>query len=424
MPESTRKNVTRDPLRVLVAGGGVAAAEFVIALRQLVGDEVELTLLSPQDRLTYRPLSVAAPFANGNGTRSYSLDRLAADFGAYRRPDTLSWVAPSAHTAFTGAGDALGYDVLVVATGARREPAFEHALTFRGYEDSAELRAPVEQAERERGSRIAFVASPGCGWTLPVYELALMTAHRAPRAELTLITPEERPLELFGSAASDDVAALLAAAAIRFEPGADPDVPEPGRVVVGAGRDDVVCDHVIALPRLRGPAIRGLPCDDDGFLPTTSFGHVIGVRDVYAAGDGTTFPIKQGGVACQQADVVAQVIARRAGADVTPSGYRPTLRGVLLTGDRSRWLRHAAPRHGQEASEAAGHSLWWPPSKVAGRFLAPYLGEAVAQAASPGTGRAVITTGRDGGHVELVTLDRAPNRARSDGPTPRPRVAG
>lgn len=409
MRESNRTRAGVSALKVLVAGGGVAAAELLIALRALADDSVDVTLLCPQDALTYRPLAVAAPFGR-NGTQSHSIDKLAADFGAARVRGELAWVSPSAHTAFTSDESSLAYDVLVVATGARREPAFEHALTFRGYEDSEEMRALVEDLEEGRASRVAFVATPGAGWSLPIYELALMTAAHVPDAELVIVTREERPLAMFGVTASDDVARMLEDAGIAFEGSARPDVPEAGRVSLGPGGRELRCDRVVALPRLHGLEIQGLPADEEGFLRTTSFGHVLGVKDVYAAGDGTSFPIKQGGVACQQADVVAEVIARRAGANLTPTGYRPTLRGVLLTGDRSRWLRHDAPRHDPETSDAADHFLWWPPSKIAGQFLAPYLGEAVAAERSSVVGRAVITTGRDNGMVELVTLDQ-PSRS-------------
>lgn len=398
-----------DPLRVLIAGGGVAAAELLIALRACAGDRVDITLLCPDDELTYRPLSVTAPFGFGSAVR-HPIERLAADFGAQRVKGSLSWVAPSAHTAFTDDGS-LEYDVLVMATGARRTAAFEHVLTFRGYEDSEEMRELVRDAEQGRAADIAFVVPPHAGWSLPLYELALMTAHRARAAghqppRLTIVTPEERPLEVFGDTASAEVASMLAEQGIVFEGGAEPAVPEPGLVQLRPGGRALASDPVVALPRLTGPAIRGLPADDDGFLRTTPFGHVLGAHDVYAAGDGTSFPIKQGGVACQQADVVAEVIARRAGVDVTPSGHRPVLRGVLLTGNGPRWLRHSAPRNAPESSDASDGFLWWPPSKVAGEYLAPYLGEAVA---GPGTGvqgRAVISTGRDGGGVQLVTVEQ------------------
>ena len=67
----------------------------------------------------------------------------------------------------------------------------------------------------------------------------------------------------------------------------------------------------------------GCPRTRDGFLVTDAHARVRGVPDVYAAGDVTAFPIKQGGIACQQADAAAEHIAARAGAPVEPTRSRP-----------------------------------------------------------------------------------------------------
>ncbi|HEX2103833.1 MAG TPA: hypothetical protein VHF51_09290 [Solirubrobacteraceae bacterium] len=99
-------------------------------------------------------------------------------------------------------------------------------------------------------------------------------------------------------------------------------------------------------------------------------GQVAGTDTVRAAGDATTFPVEQGGVAAQQADAAAEAIAARAGAEVEPRPFRPVLRGVLLTGRGQRWMR--GPRDTDEGA-AARHALFWPPTKIAGRYLAPYL---------------------------------------------------
>src|SRR5262249_5119732 len=97
-------------------------------------------------------------------------------------------------------------------------------------------------------------------------------------------------------------------------------------------------------------------------------------------GDMTTFPVKQGGIAAQQADVVAAAIAARAGADVVPEPFDPVLRGLLLTGGAPAFLR--AELHGGRAdtSSVADEALWWPPGKIAARYLAPFL----ASHAEPG----------------------------------------
>ena len=48
--------------------------------------------------------------------------------------------------------------------------------------------------------------------------------------------------------------------------------------------------------------------------------------DIFAAGDATDQPVKQGGLATQQADAAAELIAAEAGARVTPQPFRRVLR--------------------------------------------------------------------------------------------------
>jgi hypothetical protein len=49
---------TTDPFRVVIAGGGVAALEAALALRELTGERVRTTLLSPEPEFVYRPMRV------------------------------------------------------------------------------------------------------------------------------------------------------------------------------------------------------------------------------------------------------------------------------------------------------------------------------------------------------------------------------
>jgi sulfide:quinone oxidoreductase len=49
------------------------------------------------------------------------------------------------------------------------------------------------------------------------------------------------------------------------------------------------------------------------------------------------------------------------------------LRGMLLTERWARFLRRDASGTGGDDSAVAGHALWWPPTKIAGRELAGYL---------------------------------------------------
>ncbi len=217
----------------------------------------------------------------------------------------------------------------------------------------------------------------GVAWSLPAYELALMTAGRARKEghspELVIYTPEREPLAAFGHRASREVEAVLDRAGVRLVRAVTAEVTPGGELVVPFEETPLRFERVVALPRLEGTAPAGVPCDRDGFIPIDGHGAVRGVDAVYAAGDGTDFAIKQGGIAAAQADAVAESIAQRAGVQIDPRPFVPTLQGKLLTGDDARFLRAEPGSGGAAASTASSTPLWWPGTKVAARYLAPYL---------------------------------------------------
>jgi sulfide:quinone oxidoreductase len=284
----------------------------------------------------------------------------------------LRAVDPIGRRVLCADGDAVHYDALLLALGARTEEAVPGALTFRGPQAGAHLQKALEALPLGVPLRIAFAASPHTAWTLPLYELALMTARWGIERGLTLetwvVTYEHQPLIMFGEDASSSVAELLAEAGVRLWTGAFAEAVEDGRLWVGI-EGGLPVDLAVALPRPVGHAIPGVPSDDDGFVEVDDHGRVRELDDVYAAGDMTARPLKQGGLATQQADVAAAAIAAAAGAEVETPPYRPVLRAMLLTGGRPRYLRHTARDHGLSAVDAP----WWPPHKIAGRELAPYL---------------------------------------------------
>ncbi len=363
------------PARVVIAGGGVAALETLIALRDLARGRVDITLVAPDASFTYRPMTVAEPFAKGHA-RSYDLADIAKRFDARLVPDTLAEVAPQEQAIRTGGGKVIPYDHLVLATGARATAAYSHAITFGEDREEEALHGLLRDAEEGYAKRIAFVVPTEPTWTLPLYELALMTAREAwsmgaDWVKLIFITPESRPLAIFGGAASETVADLLAGAGIEFMGSAYTTV-EHGHLVVDPGGRRIDVNRVVSLPRLEGLQIPGVPVDAAGFVPVDPHGCVAGLQHVYAAGDGTAFPIKQGGLATQQADAVAETIAEAVGAPIVAEPFRPVLRGMLLTGGDNRYMRNAIAG-GAGEGKVANHALWWPPSKIAGRYLAPFL---------------------------------------------------
>ena len=367
---------TRKP-RVVIAGGGVAGIETLLALRALAGDRVQIEIVAPEREFVYRPLAVAGPFDLGDPPR-FELAAIARDLRATHHQDAIVAVRATKRIALTRAGAEVPYDVLVVTSGAEPEAAIPGAFTYRGFEDNARLRTLIDEFRGDGGGRsIAFAVPSGTTWPLPIYELALITAaqiraHEKDSVVVKLVTPEASPMGLFGRQASDAVALLLVSRGIEVRTSTHPvEFASSSLTVVPEGR--VPASRVVALPRLRGRAPMGVPQDADGFIPVDPYGLVQELPDVYAAGDVTASSIKQGGIATQQADAVASVIAARFGAPVEPKEFRPVLRGMLLTGDGARFMRAEVTGGQGERSEVSSEVLWFPEGKIAGRHLSPYL---------------------------------------------------
>jgi sulfide:quinone oxidoreductase len=364
---------------VVIAGGGVAGLEALLALHALAGDRVELTLVSPSPDFVYRPLAVAEPFALGHRRRT-PLVEAARDTSATFVQASIAAVDAAARTITLGDGSTLAYDALVLATGAAAEPAFGKVNVF-NWDDSCDAEAIgglLRDLEEGYSPRLAIVVPPGPGWPLPAYELALLISADARGMgmdpEITLVTPEQAPLAIFGSRAVEVVTEELDKAGVKVELGAyaELDTGPPRALVLRPSGRRLEVNRVLALPRLRGRRVEGIPADPDGFVTVDPHGRIAGLDGVWAAGDGIAFPIKFGGLAAEQADAAAADIAANAGAHVERTPFRPVLRGRLLTSSGPRYMRYDASGGGGEG-EATTHTLWWPPSKVNGRYIAPWL---------------------------------------------------
>jgi sulfide:quinone oxidoreductase len=351
--------------RVVIAGAGVGGLEAALAIRALAGPAVAIELIAPETAFVYRALTVAEPFGYRRALR-VPLAWMEATHGVVHRRDRVVAVHPKLREVELDDGERLAYDVLVVAVGARPEAWLPGAVSFAGATAVPHVREVLDQLAAGTVERIAF-ATPDAGWTLPAYELALLTAgwcsdHGITGAELSVLTPEREPLEAFGRAAAHTVRDLLGDRGIAFHGGHVP-----------ATADDVDADTVVALPALRRTPVPGLPADERGFLPVDEYARVVGVPHVFGVGDATDQPIKQGGLATQQADAAASVIAHDLGAPVEPEPFRAVLRGLLLGGMSPAFLRRD-----ERGGVAAFDALWWPPTKVAGRRLGPYLADMAA----------------------------------------------
>jgi sulfide:quinone oxidoreductase len=375
---------------VVIAGGGIAATEAALALRDLAGDRVNITLVAPNDELVYRPMTVGEPFGHAKAAR-IQLDRIAEEHGIDLVKDSFARVDRHSRTAHTESGRQLHYDALMLCLGACVQPRFQHAITIDDRALDEQLHGLVQDVEEGYVKSLAFIVPGRRAWPLPIYELALMTAARAAdmnvELAITLLTPEQTPLEVFGAGASQGVAALLDQAGVQLINAADCDVPRNGQIMisqvgsgrawerlsVGHGPRELEVDRIVAAPELVGPRVRGIPGGVNGFIPIDPHCQVRGVQRIYAAGDATDFAIKFGGAAAQQADTAARSIAALAGAPVSPTPFHPVIRGVLMTGEKPRYLSaRVTGGHGFN-SQITNAPTWSPVNKIDAHYLAPYL---------------------------------------------------
>jgi sulfide:quinone oxidoreductase len=367
---------TGRPLHVLIAGGGVAGLEALLALKQHAEERVSIELLAMETQFWYRPLAVAEPFGLGR-VHGLDLGSVADDCGALLTLGKLESVDSEGHVARTSAGAELAYDVLLIAVGARPVAAVPGAFTFRGPTDTDAFRSLLDKLAEGKARRIAFALHGAVSWPLPLYELALQTASLLARdrtpVDVVVVTHEEAPLQLFGPAASSAMAGLLADQQIQLRTSSYPVAFADGSLLLTPDAE-LEADWVVALPRLEAPVIAGIPGDTQGFVATDGSGRIHGIGDVFAAGDVTAFPVKQGGLAAQQADAAAEAIAVLAGAEFTAEPFRPVLRGLILTGGAPLFARVELGR-AAAPSPISTDALWWPPGKIVGRYLAPFLGE-------------------------------------------------
>jgi sulfide:quinone oxidoreductase len=363
--------------RVVIVGGGVASMEAALALRELAGERVAVEIYSPRREFVYRPYAVGEPFGAAR-VKTYDLASLAGRCGAECHPDSIASVDTKARLVTTHDGVSVPYDFLLLAAGASRLWPVPGATTFWGIADSGDVDAVMERIRAGEVRRVAFTMPGVDSWALPMYELALLSQARVASegtegVGMTIVTPEDTPLQLFGRGASEGVAALLKERGIEVMTGTHPVRFRDGRLQTVPG-DPLAFDAVISLPRLEGRAVRGVLHDPDGFARVDEHCRVLKEERIYAAGDITSFPVKQGGIAAQQADVAAESIAAEVGAAIVPRTFDPVLRGVLWTGYAPVYLQGwLAGGHGETSTMSERPPWEEGTQKIVARYLTPFL---------------------------------------------------
>lgn len=376
----------RLPRRIVIVGGGFAAVEALLALRALLRERAQITLVATGERFAHRSATSGESFnLAARPVQTYSLTEIAGDAQARFLHGRVEAVAPAVRTLRLDSGTMLRYDSLILALGARARAVIPGALTFRGQRDLPQILGLLSELRERRLRQIVFAIPSGCAWPLPLYELAMLTAayaeDRGVEAEISLVSPAYAPLEIFGAEASEIVRRLLVERGVRFVGSSIPaSIRGDGALQLHFG-GVVPADQVVCSPQLLGPRVAGVPGRWWGFVPVDGQGRVEGLENVYAAGDMTSFPVKQGGAAAHQAEVIASVIAAEEGAKVqVPLPTDPgravearLLRGAKALAMRARLEASLAGRSAQAASVTPLHGPMH--EKASGRYLNAYLAE-------------------------------------------------
>lgn len=354
-----------------IIGGGVAALEAMLALNAISYSGADVHLFSPNSKFVLKPLAVASGFGRG-GLLNFDLPKLAATAGATFHDSSVSEVITERQVIRLSDDSGFKYDYLIASQGTESLWCVPGAINYPGPAGNQAVTEALTTLRDREDAKVVVALPEGGTWPLPVYELALLiAAELGSGASLTIVTPEKSPLELFGKAATEKVSALLQEKNIETILETAPAEFRDGVLVATDGRE-VKADLAVAIPLLTGRRIPGLPYDRQGFIPVDDFGQIHEHSREFAAGDVTSFPIKFGSLAAEQADVAVAAIAAAAWGVAAPKPFKPVYRGTLVTAEG---LVDLGPGAGSSELYA-----WDPAEKINGKFLTPFL-----KAADPAT---------------------------------------
>jgi NADH dehydrogenase FAD-containing subunit len=344
-----------DRQRIVILGAGFAGLETAFLLRMRMRDQANLTVVSERETFTFRPNTIYVPF--GADPADLVVD-LAKPF--QRRHvsfvgDRVAVVDPDAHTVRLAGGGEVGYDKLVVATGADMRPGeipglAEHAATIWTPESMLKVgdrfQRVLADARAGRRSRVLFLIPPNNKCAGPLYEIVLMfetwlrREHARDHVEITWSTFEQTFIQAFGPRLHDVVSTEFAQRGIdgHTDEIVTEIAPATAHYRDGSTR---AFDHLIAFPPyVAAVRYESLPSDDRGFIqtePTTR--QVAGHPDIYAPGDAGDFPVKQAFLAFLQADTVAEHIAASAGMHPFEKPFDPVSMCIMEMFDKATFAQ-------------------------------------------------------------------------------------
>ena len=326
---------------IVVVGAGMGGVETAASLANHIEGEARVILVSETPELALRPFFIYPPFSNlfKNRKRTHLDLRKPA---AHRGIEFQQWkvdVIDLAAQHIRGDGHALGFDQLVIATGAGMRPdevpgLAEHAYTIWGFEDALRLAVAVEQmierAGRGERQRVLFNVAPGNKCAGPLYEMVFMleTYLRRKRVrdrfEIIWTTTEDHYIQAFGPKLHDATVRELAERGITGHTGYQLERVEPNAAHYRDGAS-IDFDWMIGFPPYVAHTwFDTLPIDERGFIHADQqTWQVLGQENLHVVGDGADFPVKQAFLALGMAGVVAHNIASTVKGETPAATFDP-----------------------------------------------------------------------------------------------------
>jgi NADH dehydrogenase FAD-containing subunit len=344
-----------DRTRIVILGAGFAGLESAFLLRMRLRDEADLTVVSEREEFTFRPNTIYVPFGADP-------DDLVVDLeGPFRRrhvdfvQGSVRGVDPSAREVELDGGRRVGYDKLVIATGASMRPEeipglVEHAATIWTPQSMLGVRERFEQvAARARDgehSRVLFLIPPNNKCAGPLYEIVMMFETWLRRGairdhvDITWSTFEQSYIQAFGPRLHEVVTDEFSTRGIDGHTGEEVTEVAAGEARYADGSTRAFDDLIAFPPYVSAVRFEELPCDDRGFIETNpDTRQVAGLDDVYAPGDAGDFPVKQAFLAFLQADTVAEHVASTVGTHAFEKPFDPVSMCIMEMFDKATFAQ-------------------------------------------------------------------------------------
>lgn len=282
-----------DPARILIVGGGAAGFAAADKLRRL-GFAGDLTLVSADDRAPYDRPNLSKDFLAGSAPDEWMPLKDEAYYAeraiALRLGVEVGQIDVAAHDVVTTAGERLGYDALLLTTGAEPvklpTPGFDHPHV-RTLRSMADAEAIIRLASE--GRRAVVIGASFIG-------LETAAALRERGLDVDVVAPEALPMErILGRDLALVVTALHEERGVRFHTQRTAAGFDGRQITLDDGARlpaDLVVVGIGVRPRTQLAAQAGLAIGD-GILVDAAFR--TSRPEIFAAGDVAAYPDPAGG---------------------------------------------------------------------------------------------------------------------------------